>query len=145
MLKKCKLFPKWVFLCYLAFKSFLLFLTFKNVYMYLKPDQFWLCLQNHGMWIAVFLTILRSACTAPQDLGSLEAHRKTLQLSGHGAVLRCSQDCTVALQPSPLKRKGFPFTSVIRHRECSAAPKPPHTCIPWHPICVLFHAGAFHD
>lgn len=84
--------------------------------MYLKPNQFCLCLQNHGSWIAVFLTICSSACAAPQDVPPLEAHRKTLQLSGHGAALRSPQGCTVALQPSPLQGKGFPFTSVISHR-----------------------------
>lgn len=57
------------------------------------------------MWIAIFLTIRRLACVAPQDLRSLEAHRKTLQLSGHGAELRYPQGCTVAAP----KREGLSF------------------------------------
>lgn len=75
--------------------------------MYLKPDHFCLYVQNHGMWIVIFLTIFRSVCAAPQDLQSLKPHRKTLQLSGQGAVLRCSQDCSGALQPSPRKGRAF--------------------------------------
>lgn len=75
--------------------------------MYLKPEQFCLCLQNHGIWIVIFLTIFRSVCAAPQGLQSLKAHRKTLQLSGQGTALRCSQDRSMALQPSPQKGRAF--------------------------------------
>lgn len=95
--------------------------------MYLNPDQFCLCLQDHRTRIAVFLSICRSECAAPRDLCSLQAHGKTLQLSGHGAEVFSGSHHGSAASP---KGEGFPFTSVISHRD-AALPQSLHTLASW--------------
>lgn len=60
---------------------------------------------------------------APQDLCSLQAHGKTLQLSGHGAEVFPGSHHSSAASP---KGKGFPFTSVISHGD-AALPQSLHT------------------